>query len=94
MEIPQLENLSYTLRLTRTTAANEWRVTLYSAQSGVRWRFATIEQLVEFLHQACDVSAAARNERDVAEEEQFVDERFIDKRFIDEVEAPDLHTNE
>lgn len=51
---------AYTLRLSLAGSPGVWRVTLYSAQTGERWRFANLEQLYDFLHQVVtDVPATA-----------------------------------
>jgi hypothetical protein len=43
---------AYTLRLSPGGPPGVWRATLYSAQTGERWRFADLEQLHAFLCQA------------------------------------------
>ncbi len=50
--IRQWGNQAYMLRLSPGGAPGVWRVTLYSAQTGERWRFANLEQLHAFLCQA------------------------------------------
>lgn len=52
MEMHQSGCQAYTLRLSPAGLPGVWRVTLYSAQTGERWRFANLEQLYDFLHQA------------------------------------------
>lgn len=43
---------AYTLRLSPAGPPGAWRVTLYSAQTGERWRFASLEDFYAFLSQA------------------------------------------
>ena len=49
---------AYMLRLSPAGAPGVWRVTLYSAQTGERWRFADLEQLHAFPHQAVAAAPA------------------------------------
>lgn len=53
---------AYTLRLSPGGTAGVWRVTLYSAQTGERWRFANLEQLHAFLCRAVAAAPACSNE--------------------------------
>jgi hypothetical protein len=49
---------AYMLRLSPAGEPGVWRVTLYSAQTGERWRFANLEQLYAFLYQAVAAAPA------------------------------------
>jgi len=52
VEMHQSGHQAYMLRLSPAGPPSVWRVTLYSAQTGERWRFANLEQLYAFLRQA------------------------------------------
>ncbi len=62
MEMHQPRYQAYTLRLSAGGEAGVWRVTLYSAQTGERWRFADLEQLHAFLCQAVAAAPACPND--------------------------------
>lgn len=42
--------LAFSLRLTPCAGTNDWRITLYDAQTGTYLRFASLAQLDAFLH--------------------------------------------
>ena len=64
VEIHQSGYQAYTLRLSPAGPPGVWRVTLYSAQTGERWRFANLEQMYTFLRQAV-ADAPARPDQPV-----------------------------
>lgn len=43
-------HLTFSLRLWRGAGADDWRITLYDAQTGTYLRFASLAQLDAFLH--------------------------------------------
>jgi hypothetical protein len=60
VEMHQSGYKAYTLRLSPTGPPGVWRVTLYSAQTGERWRFANLEEFCAFLSRAvADASACS-----------------------------------
>jgi hypothetical protein len=71
VEMHQSGYQAYTLRLSPAGPPGVWRVTLYSAQTGERWRFANLEQMYDFLHQAvADAPACADQPGDPAAQDE------------------------